>query len=156
MKRAEASAPHGSFVLLKSTSMQDAKTFLAEDPYEKVGLFQEVNVCEFEISSQRNSPLPNTLYITWSMDQPDLKEVRNEQAEAHSRWWDESCCAGFIGNLKNDEQQVIGQLIVSEAENEQHVQHWASEDPFSKNNLFENTYISPLKKVMEDGQLVKL
>lgn len=156
LKHAEASGPHGSFLLLKSTSVQDATDFLAEDPYAKVELFQEVKVCEFEITSDRKSPLPSTLYVIWSMDQPESKELRNELTEAHSVWWDESTCAGFIGNLKNDAQQVIGQLIVSEGENVQQVQLWTSKDPFSKNELFENTYVSSLKKVMEDSQMVKL
>lgn len=90
------------------------------------------------------------LYALICRDKPDHLSVRMENRPAHvdhlKSLGDGLWAAGPL--LADDNETMIGSLIVIETEDRATVDAFAANDPYAKAGLFESVSIAPWKKVL--------
>jgi uncharacterized protein YciI len=90
------------------------------------------------------------LYVIHAIDKPNQRELRRAHTQAHIAYLKSQplkiCLAGPL--LADDEQGVIGSLLVVEAAERSAVQRLADADPYTRAKLFAQVAIAPLRKTV--------
>lgn len=87
------------------------------------------------------------LYAVICTDKPGHLDTRKANREAHLAYLGETG-AVHAGPFLNEAGEMIGSLVVIEAEDRAGAQAWAENDPYAKAGLFEKVRIEAWKKVI--------
>ncbi|WP_071674487.1 YciI family protein [Nioella nitratireducens] len=87
------------------------------------------------------------LYAVICTDKPGHLETRKANRDAHLAYLDQTK-AQLAGPFLGEDGDMIGSLVVIEAEDRTAALAWAENDPYAKAGLFEKTRIEAWKKVI--------
>ena len=87
------------------------------------------------------------LYAVICTDKPGHLDTRKANRDAHLAYLGETAVV-HAGPFLNEAGEMIGSLVVIEAEDRAGAQAWAANDPFAKAGLFEKVRIEAWKKVI--------
>lgn len=90
------------------------------------------------------------LFAITCLDKPDSGHVRQENRRAHLEFLkaagDTVRLAGPL--LSDDEERMVGSLLVVEAPDRAALGAWLEQDPYAKAGLFESVTVRPFKWVV--------
>ena len=90
-----------------------------------------------------------TLFHILAKDKPGALSVRQENRNAHLAWIGEYPDAVKVaGPLLSDEGDMIGSMLLIEAESKDALEKLLAEDPYAKAGLFGSVEITPFKWVI--------
>ena len=81
-------------------------------------------------------------------DKPGAMQTRLDNREAHIGYLKETGVVSQAGPLLDDNDQMIGSLIVLDVKDVEAVEAWATDDPYAKAGLFSSVELIPWKKVI--------
>ncbi len=87
------------------------------------------------------------LYAVMTRDKPDHLEVRLATRQAHIEYL-KATGAVLAGPFLNDSGDMDGGLVVVDVEDRAAAEAWATEDPYTKADLFESVTIRAWKRVI--------
>ena len=87
------------------------------------------------------------LFAIYCLDKPDSLPLRMENRPAHFAYVDETIGMIKAGGpmLAEDNETMIGSLVVIEAESIEAATAWSDNDPYVKAGLFQSRDIRPFK-----------
>lgn len=80
-------------------------------------------------------------------DKPGAIQTRLDNRAAHLNYVDETGIVELGGPFLED-GQMVGSLLILEADNREAAEAWAASDPYARAGLFENVTITEWKKVI--------
>ena len=89
-------------------------------------------------------------YVIYCVDKPEHNAVRLKYRQEH-RSWLESQADRVIGSgplLTDDGSSVFGSMLIIECSSREDAEQFASSDPYSKAELFQNVTINRWHRVM--------
>ena len=90
-----------------------------------------------------------TLFHILAKDKPGALNVRTSNRSAHLAWiGDYPYAVKTAGPLLSDEGEMIGSMLLIEAESREALEVLLSEDPYAKAGLFQSVEITPFKGVI--------
>lgn len=81
-------------------------------------------------------------------DKPGALQTRLDNRDAHVAYLKSTGVVSQAGPLLDDDDQMIGSLVILDVENMQAAQDWAAQDPYAHAGLFESVELIPWKKVI--------
>lgn len=81
-------------------------------------------------------------------DKPGALQIRLDNRDAHVAYLKSSGVVSQAGPLLDDDEQMIGSLVVLDVENMQAARDWADNDPYGRAGLFASVELIPWKKVI--------
>ena len=81
-------------------------------------------------------------------DKPGALQIRLDTREAHVAYLKDSGVVSQAGPLLDDQDQMIGSLVVLEVDDMAAAQSWAENDPYAHAGLFDSVELIPWKKVI--------
>lgn len=88
------------------------------------------------------------LFALIARDKPDALQTRLDNREEHIAYMERSEIVSQAGPLLDDQENMIGSLIVFDVEDKQQVDDWIAGDPYTQAGLFESTELILWKKVI--------
>ena len=88
------------------------------------------------------------LFALIARDKPGAIETRLANRAAHLDYVAQSGVVRQAGPLLNDDDEMIGSLLILEVEDRQAARRWAENDPYAKAGLFQNVELIPWRKVI--------
>ncbi|SHH58374.1 YciI family protein [Marivita hallyeonensis] len=82
-------------------------------------------------------------------DKDGALDTRKANREAHLAYLDATGVVEQAGPLMNDQDQMIGSLIILDVKDMAAAQDWADNDPYAKAGLFQGVDLIPWKRVIE-------
>ncbi|SLN69393.1 YciI-like protein [Roseovarius gaetbuli] len=81
-------------------------------------------------------------------DKPGALQTRLDNRDAHIAYLKSTGVVSQAGPLLDDDDGMIGSLVILEVEDMQAAQDWAANDPYAKAGLFSGVELIPWKKVI--------
>jgi uncharacterized protein len=81
-------------------------------------------------------------------DKSGALETRMANRAAHLEYVKQTGIVRQAGPLLDNEEQMIGSLLILEVEDMEQAMQWAAGDPYSKAGLFQDVELIPWKKVI--------
>ena len=81
-------------------------------------------------------------------DKPGALQTRLDNRDAHVEYLKTSGPVSQAGPLLDDDEKMIGSLVVLDVPDMAAAQSWADNDPYAKAGLFESVDLIPWKKVI--------
>ncbi len=81
-------------------------------------------------------------------DKPGALQTRLDNRDAHIAYLKSTGVVSQAGPLLDDDDGMIGSLVILEVEDMQVAREWADNDPYAKAGLFSGVELIPWKKVI--------
>jgi uncharacterized protein YciI len=81
-------------------------------------------------------------------DRPGALQTRLDNREAHMAYIKETGVVSQAGPLFNDEDEMVGSLVILDVGDMKEAQDWANNDPYARAELFSGVELIPWKKVI--------
>ena len=81
-------------------------------------------------------------------DKPGALQTRLDNRDAHVAYLKGSGVVSQAGPLLDDDEQMIGSLVILDVADMAAANAWAAEDPYAKAGLFASVELIPWKKVI--------
>jgi uncharacterized protein YciI len=81
-------------------------------------------------------------------DRPGALQTRLDNREAHMAYIKETGVVSQAGPLLNDEDEMVGSLVILDVGDMKEAQDWANNDPYARAELFSGVELIPWKKVI--------
>lgn len=141
-------SPVGSLLLMSGT-LEKVRESLSTDPYAKAGLFENVQVYEWDCVL-RSPSIGSELFCSWRVNRPEFQKLREQTQEQHLKWWRDAGRKGMTGSLKAlDNGNALGTLTVCEAEKMDDFSKWLRSDTYSVEGTFLSEFFAEFKKVLD-------
>jgi hypothetical protein len=88
------------------------------------------------------------LFAIVCIDKPGAIDIRKANRDAHLAHIKESGRIEQAGPFLDEAGEMIGSLLVMEADDRAEVEAWCADDPYAKAGLFERVEIRPWKRVI--------
>ena len=89
------------------------------------------------------------LFSVYALDKPGAQEIRLRNRSDHLAYVAETGCVKVAGPLLDDDgEQMIGSLLIIEADEISAVERWLENDPYAKAGLFQSVSVRPWKWVI--------
>lgn len=88
------------------------------------------------------------LIALMAQDKPGALQTRLDNRDAHVAYLKETGVVSQAGPLLDDNEQMIGSLVILDVEDMAAAQAWAANDPYAKADLFAEVKLVPWKKVI--------
>ncbi len=82
-------------------------------------------------------------------DKDGALDTRKANRDAHLAYIDATGVVEQAGPLLNDDEQMIGSLIVLDVKDMSAARDWADNDPYAKAGLFQSVDLIPWKRVVQ-------
>tara|TARA_X000000950_G_scaffold283405_3_gene384161 strand:- start:955 stop:1239 length:285 start_codon:yes stop_codon:yes gene_type:complete len=92
------------------------------------------------------------LFVLICEDHPDSFELRQQVRPEHLTFLADYDVRFAGPMLSDDEESMVGSVIVIEAENLPAAQNFAAQDPYNLAGLFANVTVKPFKQVIPNAQ----
>ena len=88
-----------------------------------------------------------SLYVILCMDKPDSVPLRMATREAHLAFVKDTTHVSFIvgGPFLNEGGEMIGSMLIVDAEDKEKLDAFLADDPYGKAGLFERVDVRPWK-----------
>jgi len=81
-------------------------------------------------------------------DKPGALQTRLDNRDAHVAYLKSTGVVSQAGPLLDDDEQMIGSLVVLDVTDMQAARDWAANDPYAHAGLFDSVELIPWKKVI--------
>ena len=88
------------------------------------------------------------LFALIARDEPGAIETRLANRAAHLDYVTQSGVVRQAGPLLNNDEEMIGSLLILDVEDRAAAESWAAGDPYAKAGLFQDVELIPWKKVI--------
>jgi hypothetical protein len=88
------------------------------------------------------------LFALIARDKPGAIETRLANRAAHLDYVTQSGVVRQAGPLLNNDEEMIGSLLILNVEDRAAAESWAAGDPYAKAGLFQDVELIPWKKVI--------
>ncbi|HEY9022596.1 MAG: YciI family protein [Paracoccaceae bacterium] len=88
------------------------------------------------------------LFALIARDKPGAIETRLANRAAHLDYVTQSGVVRQAGPLLNNDEEMIGSLLILDVEDRAAAESWAAGDPYAKAGLFQDVELIPWKKVI--------
>ena len=88
------------------------------------------------------------LFALIARDKPGAIETRLANRAAHLDYVTQSGVVRQAGPLLNNDEEMIGSLLILDVEDRAAAESWAAGDPYSKAGLFQDVELIPWNKVI--------
>ncbi|MFD3188932.1 YciI family protein [Sedimentitalea sp. HM32M-2] len=88
------------------------------------------------------------LYALIARDKPDALQTRLDNRAAHLAYIEETGVVAQAGPLLDDQQQMVGSLLILDVADMAAARAWADGDPYAKAGLFAGVELIAWKKVV--------
>lgn len=88
------------------------------------------------------------LYALIARDKPGALQTRLDNRAAHLAYIEDTGVVAQAGPLLDDQQQMIGSLLILDVADKAAAQTWADGDPYAKAGLFSGVELIAWKKVV--------
>lgn len=88
------------------------------------------------------------LFALIARDKPGAIETRLANRAAHLDYVTQSGVVRQAGPLLNNDEEMIGSLLILDVEDRAVAESWAAGDPYAKAGLFQDVELIPWKKVI--------
>ena len=87
-------------------------------------------------------------YALFCIDKPDSAELRKATRDDHLAYVAQTGVVEQAGALLDDDERMIGSLIILDVPDMAAAQHWGGNDPYFQAGLFESVTLHRWKKVV--------
>ena len=132
----------GGLSVINYENSDEANQFARQDPYDKADIRQTMQVQQWDRWHWSNKPIvggglePYVIYIAFSA----IKSGLRSQHEEYLRSLNERLQAA--GVVRNEKQQVIGELSIIYATNKEEVERFIKNDPYQQSDAYQLTQIT--------------
>ncbi|MDF1802143.1 YciI family protein [Thalassovita sp.] len=89
------------------------------------------------------------MYISLiARDKPGALEIRKANRAEHLAYIESTGIVAQAGPLLDDDEQMVGSLVILDVETMSDAENWAANDPYAKAGLFANVELIRWKKVI--------
>lgn len=88
------------------------------------------------------------LFALIARDKPGAIETRLANRAAHLDYVTQSGVVRQAGPLLNNDEEMIGSVLILDVEDRAAAESWAAGDPYAKAGLFQDVELIPWKKVI--------
>jgi len=81
-------------------------------------------------------------------DKPGALEIRKANRAEHLAYIDSTGIVAQAGPLLDDNEQMVGSLVILDVETMAEAENWAANDPYAKAGLFSDVELVRWKKVI--------
>jgi len=81
-------------------------------------------------------------------DKPGALEIRKANRAEHLAYIESTGIVAQAGPLLDDDEQMVGSLVILDVETMSDAENWAANDPYAKAGLFANVELIRWKKVI--------